>query len=196
MSISTSKLSAWKSTFLYNMVTVSTANDKSATSHSITLGRNDMSNLETAYTIIHDPKKVEFFESKGYVFNPSKSNGKETLKITKLYSYDTDAEFTKRLNGADLSSCNDADLIYVKKVFGQGELVNDRKTQTAILKEGLGLIQKSEAKTKASDEAFATAARGMMSLGMVNPLTSKPFATIEEAIQVIKNAQTIKEQSN
>jgi phage pi2 protein 07 len=195
MSISTSKLSAWKSTLLYNMLSVSTENDKFATSHSITLGVNG-SSLETAYNIMHNPKKVEFLESKGYVFNPSKSGDKVIFKITKLYSYNTDEEFAKRLDGVDLSACDEANLTYVRRIFGNGELVHDREPQTRIIKEELGLVKKSEAKTKASDEAFATAARGMMSLGMVNPLTSKPFATIEEAIQVIKNAQTIKEQSN
>ena len=188
----TTTLQSWSNNLLFNMICVSTENDKFATSHSITLGVNG-SSLETAYNIMHNDKKVTYLKSKGYEFNPSKSGDKIIYKITKLYSYDTDAEFDKRLNGADLTKCDSASLIYVKKIFGDGELVKDRVTQTRMIKEELGLVKKSEAKSKANDEGFATAARGMMQIGMLNPSTNKPFKSLDEAVNMLKNANAIQE---
>jgi hypothetical protein len=181
----TTKLVIWRDGLLFNMIQVSTANDPHASSHSISLGLNG-SSLEFAYNIQRNPKLIKFYEELGYQFNPTKQSNRYGFKVTKLYSYDTDAEFMMMLEGADFTKCDPVKLRTVKDRYGEGELVHDRKPHTKILKEGLGIIKKSETQIKRDDEATRLAAQGMVQYKSINPKTKKAFKTVDEAIIALK----------
>ena len=179
---STTVLKDWQDRQLLNMITTSTQSNPMETSHSVKLGINGSSNLQFAYDVQGNPKKVAFYKELGYQFNPcGKSGGKITWKVTKVYDHDTDAEFNKRMKKADLSKVSPGDLRYVMDRFGGDEKVHCRKPWTKALKQALGIKVKSDRDVKADLNAIQIAAEGLFKYKAVDPTTKKPVVSVARA---------------